>query len=413
MSDFLSTFLSEDKIDLKGVVVNRKIPVIQSVQPGQRYLNKDDAIHIKFRSKSDGEVEEIIVGRFKKTVHNILNKSIILYGPSGTGKTTIIKDFLYLLQMIFPTAWGFLPTNAEKHDFDNILKRPLIYEAFGLEEVENVYLRQKAAAEIYNNANDLKILDGLFQRIADAAARNFLQKLLYMRNKAIDEASRGEESESAKKERVTDIQDVFKDRLVKFYKQVINSKINRLKQMNLSKEEQYALQYRYFNPRTCIIFDDAYTEIMSMLKEGRKKNKESIKNFFFKGRWAYITHIYGFQDDNRLDSEIRKGAFHSIFTDKQTAMGFFSRQANGFTPSERKRAETVIGEVFSKAGVALHRKLVYSRLDRNPFYYIIADEHADVDIKMCSKATKAFCDFIQNHEKFNTDNPFHKEFADI
>jgi len=426
MSDFLTSFIDDDSDSEKkkskktGLFIidnNDKRPNIsehkKSRDKKDKYVNKDDSVRAIVKLRGGAE-EEVIIPRYKKNFASLINRNIILYGPTGSGKSTVIRDLMHFTQKCYPIVFAFAPTNREKHDFDKLIPAPLVFEDFGLKEVTDLYIRQRSTTEIYNNANEPKTLHSLFHRVASSRAKGFLEKLLHYKAKAIKEAEHRCESLSEKKNKRDEINTIFKEKLVHFYKQVINPNAKKLQSMDLSKEEKFALRYRFLNAKVLAIFDDAYTEIMKLLREGRKKGNETIKNFFFRGRHANITHWYGFQDDNKLDTEVRKNAFLSIFTNQQVALSYFNRPANSFSLQEKKRAEAAINVVFDEELMGTkHAKLVYSRLDKYSFQYIISDEHEDKEIKMCSKAVREYCHKIKSKDSnFDMNNPYYQRFAD-
>lgn len=409
MSDFLNNFIDDNSTNK-----NTDKKTTKKETNLTKFENKDDTLKVQFKARGFPE-EEILVPKFKKEISSVVNVSIILYGPSGSGKTVIVRDMMHLTKSCFPMVFAFVPTNSEKHDYDKMIPKPMVYEDFGLKEIKDIYIRQKSTTEIYNNANNLKTLNSLFLRIANAKAKEYLKKLLYFKERAIKEAEDKCTTIAEKKSKKDDIEDVFKEKLIRFYKQVINPNVKKLQAMNneLTQEEKFALRYRNLNPRVLILFDDALVEVMKLLREGKRKEDETIKNFFFKGRWANITHWYAFQDDTKLDSDIRKNAFKSIFTDKQVALAFFNRTANSFTPLEKKRAEAVINIIFSEDTAPKYAKLIYSRLDKNKFSYIVADDYDESDIKMCSSIVRKYCETIlNNNDKFDINNPFFSKFKD-
>lgn len=400
MSDFLCNFIVDEKSAVKS----------PAVEPFR--IVEDGVVRIPFRCRGLPD-EEIAIQKFNKSKNNLINKSIILYGPSGSGKSTIIRDLMYVVKKSFPLVIAFVPTNAEKHDYDSIIPKPFVHEDFGLKEIKEVYIRQKTMTEIYNNANNVKVLNKLFDRVANPRAKLFLQKMQHLKEKALKEADTKGNTPSERSQKRAEIEEIFKERLTRFYKQIINPNVRRLETMDLDQGERFALKYRSLNPRILITFDDAFTEIMKLVKEGRRKDDEVIKNFFFKGRWANITHWYGFQDDNRLDSDIRKNAFVNIFTDKQVALSYFSRPANSFSMLEKKRAETIINAIFDEKKMPKHTKLVYIRLDKNRFYHYLADEHKDEDVQMCSRVARKLAVTVEcKDDNFDTSNPYFSRFAE-
>jgi len=318
---------------------------------------------------------------------------------------------------IFPLVFVFAPTENQKGDFSKHVPEPMIFEEFSVKEVRNIYLRQKAATTIYNLANNLKVLHGLFVKVANSTARKFQAKLVQLREQAKLQTDEMYSDIGVKRSKIEEIEELFKYKLIRFYKKIIGPHARRLSAGNLSKEEAFAIKYLNFNPRVLVVFDDATTELLELIKEGKRKVKgettqdgEIIKHFFFKGRWANITHWYAFHDDNKLDTDIRKNAFYSIFFDRQVALAFFQRTANNFTTIEKKKAEVIINAVFDKSAPE-HAKLVYSRAEKK-FYYLVADPVPN-DFTMCSDIVGKFCSQILKKDiGIDTNNPFSKKFEE-
>jgi hypothetical protein len=428
MSDFLASFVNDDidpgtPKDNKSAGISfidntRDLPRKRQISGRGKFYKKDDNIHVLFRYRGQSE-EEIIIPPLKKTNMIFLNKSVIFYGPSGSGKTKAIYNYMYIMYDIFPTVFVFAPTENQKGDFGQHVPIPLIFEEFGVKEVRNIYLRQKAATSIYNNANNLKVLHNLFIRVANGKAVQFQKKLILLKEKAKHQTAGLYSDSSVRKAKIEEIEDLFKYKLIRFYKKIIGPHIRKLQTQELSKEEKFAIKYLNFNPRTLIVFDDATTELLELIKEGKKKVKgeitkdgEIIKHFFFKGRWASITHWYAFHDDNKLDTDIRKNAFYSVFCDKQVALAFFQRTANSFTTVEKKRAETVINAVFDEKTAPKWAKLVYSRMEKK-FYYLVADDVPD-NFQMCSHAVRKYCaQIVKKESGMDMNNPFSKKFEEF
>jgi hypothetical protein len=158
------------------------------------------------------------------------------------------------------------------------------------------------------------------------------------------------------------------------------------------------------------LFEDATIELQQIIKQGKKTGDETIKNFLFKGRWANITHFYIFHDDKGVDTDIRKNAHISIFTNKQVALSFFTRPSNGFTPSQRKKAERVIHAVFNEDGRGLfpaYSKLIYIR-EKDEFMYIVAKEVGD--FKIGAKKLHDLSEQMKKRDMINKNNKYYCKF---
>lgn len=314
---------------------------------------------------------------------------------------------------IYPKVIVFAPTNSEKHDYDGIVPKELIYEEFNLENIRNIYSYQKAGAYAYNIANKVEILQSLFDKIASPQQKNYLHSLTRQKEIAEKTIIQRVKNIGDRKTKLAELEKVHSNKLRSFYKQRIVPNTEFLKNQNLTKEEQLALKFINYNPRILVIFDDAMTEILQLLKTGRKNNDDVILDFFYKGRHAYITHFYALQDDNKVPSEIKKNAMISTFFSPNTAQAFFTRGATNFSKQERAKADAAIRAIFSDDDDApKHRKLVYNRLDpKNPFQYTIANLHDNFE--MCSPSIREYCKRIaKTEDQVDKSNPYLKRFVD-
>lgn len=359
--------------------------------------------------------EELTIPWFSKKWELIKDRSVIFYGPSGSGKTVLIHDIMYNCKYQYPRVIVFAPTNREKGgDYEGIIPKELVYEEFGLEDIRKIYEHQKAAAHAYNTANNLTVLEKIFERIAATPQRQYVGTLQRQKRLAEVEIAKVYQDPAVRKVKRNELEEMHKTKLRSFYKKnIIKPNLELLTSMHLPADEMMAVKYVNFNPRVLIVFDDAMTEILTLIKKGRSTKDNVILDFFFKGRWAYITHFYAFQDDNRLDSEIKKNAFVSVFTAPNVASAFFGRAATNFSKQDKARADSAIKSIFSNDEESLqHRKLVFCRMDKNPFHFTIADLHDD--FKMCSRSVRKYCESVgRGDQDFDKSNPYLKRFADL
>jgi hypothetical protein len=160
------------------------------------------------------------------------------------------------------------------------------------------------------------------------------------------------------------------------------------------------------------VFDDTITEIKQLIVQGRHEGNEIVPNFFFRGRHFDITHFYCFQEASKLDSGIRNNAFHSIFTKKATALGFFELKANNFGKEEIAEARAVIEAVLTdpdELGNKNYKKLVYNREGDIKWQYLIAELHDE--FRMCSThAWKFYETSNAGDQVMDSSNPFYHKF---
>lgn len=374
---------------------------------------KDNSLYVDVHVRGK-ETFRYEIKRFEMRAGAFVKKSTCLYGPSGTGKTVISIHAMNLMKDLFPRVILFAPTNQQNHDYDGIIPGPLIFGKPSLDFVGRIYEYQKMATDVYENANDVEILNGLFMKIATPRHKKYIYLLLEAKKKALSEIEHMSKTISDKKGKKREIEDAFKEKLREAYKNVISSGKNPdiLAAQTLNKKERFSLKYRNYNPRVLIVFDDAMTEIGEIIKEGHRLKNPVIQNFFYKGRHANITTMYTFQNDKGLDSELRKNAFNAIFTNKSEAVTYFSRPSNGFGPEEKKIAAAVCDEIFNEENEKQFFKMIYVRNDnKHKFQYIAAEEHDG--FKMCSSMVRKYCAKIEKKgTSFDTNNKFFKKFND-
>lgn len=308
-------------------------------------------------------------------------KTTILYGISGTGKTTIVKWILSLLKKYIPNIIIIAPTDAANKSYVGVAPDRCIKYSVNIEDIKNIIERQKISLKVYNRANDINVLKQLYMR-TDKKYNNKLngifrnQKIALRKVRsslALDENGKITEHKKIKEQTVEEIR--------RIYKKSIHENIDTLKEMiyDMSSDEKYSLKFLYFNPSLLLLMDDCGAEIKKWGK------KEELQEIFFQGRHTWITSIYTLQTDGGLLPSIRTNAFVSIFTDANSSNHFFKNKANSFSKEQKKKAEILTDKIFesekenhnynhNKTTIKKNfRRLVYNRSNhQHPFTYIEA-----------------------------------------
>lgn len=383
---------------------NKEIDFINNVSPPQeegievnKFVNNNAPIKITVPNSKNVRAEELEIKLFDKNVNNIVNRSVIFYGTSGTGKTFYIRDLMFLMRDMFTKVFVFSPTNEDKHDFNDLVPNLLIYETFTAKDIKKIYESQQAAASVYNKANKIDILEGIFEKIASRDEDEYLKGMEERYAKKFGELT----DEEAKNGRKEFIKDMYLETKIKYLKKIIQQ--SHYKPEN--DDEKYCVTYMNFNPKILVIFDDAINELKAIIKT--KKEGDVVKDFFFKGRHAKITHFYAFQDETNIDTSIKKNAFVSIFTDPNVARGFFSKASSNFGAQDKARAAAAVDAIFPLSESDTEKKnnkLLYARMDKNKFQYTRAADHPK--FKMCSKYVWKFCLSVEKKDDDNKDNPY-------
>lgn len=307
---------------------------------------------------SNNDVE---IAPFEKSLDLFLNRSIMLYGTSNSGKSTIIKDMLFMLKDHIPNVIVICPTNKLNHSYDDIVPKQLILDSVDEELMKRLLKRQDISVKIYNMVNNINTLEHVWSCM--------FKRYDYIRDRMVssfENVSRKISNHNQLKQ----LEHTHKESLIEFYKQVIarNRKyISRCK--GLTENDIVIVKHININPNILLIIDDAAVSASTWSKY------ESVKELFFNGRHHHITFMISFQDDRLLDSYLRKNAFINIFTTEKTCNAYFGRPANNFTTKEKNYMADIANAVFeqSRSKGANYRKLVYLKDSQPSCYYMVAD----------------------------------------
>jgi len=347
-------------------------------------------------------IGDVKVKFLEKDHKYFLNKSTIIYGASGTGKSTIILEILHILKDHVPIIFVFSPTADDNNAFAGIVPDALIYRTVDIKKLEEIYKRQQGATRIYNTVNEIKSLRVLFEKVGNIKSIRCAKDAYRNATNLIEEAQNSTSLNfSEKKKNIKKIKNMRDRFLLMLYKAVIRKNKNRLKNMGITPAEHYILQYLDFNPNCIIIMDDCGAVLKKFQKE------TVIQKIFFLGRHSFINLILSLQDDLRLDSAIKKNAFVNIFTTSQIASAYFSRSGTSFTKKEKQLAEKIIGCIFS-SNADDYKKLVYVRNESQPFRYTIADVYEEFKFG-CPKLWE-LDENMSEKKKCNWDDPILSPF---
>ena len=326
----------------------------------------------------------------EKDAKYYINRSTILYGATGSGKTTILIEILYLLKDLVPNIFVFAPTANETKDFDGIIPSALIYTDVDIDVLTNIYTRQQAATKIYNKVNKVDEVVALFRKVADATAIQTINRAYSGAESCI---SRIKNANSSEANEIIKIRDKY---ILSFCKSIIKNNRERLSNMRLSNTEKYIVKYLNFNPNCIIIFDDCG----AILK--RFQGEEVVKKILFQGRHINVNLILNLQDDIKVDSALKKNAFVNVFTTARCASSYFERGSNAFSKTERAYAAKVIEHVFTSNTLKPdYRKLVYIRDDKDPFRYTIANIYKNFTFG--SRALLNLCNRVADNKECDID----------
>ena len=326
-------------------------------------------------------VDGTLIHKLQIKPQTFLNKSIILYGPSETGKTVLIKYILSTLQNTVPICMAFVPTDDpdSSSSYSHIINNRCIIRKLetATEKMKNLFIRQNDGRKVTSLVNDVSKLKLLYEK-------NRIDKIDIMVNNIIKTTNDGKNSVNAnfnktpeqKVEQLEQLEKIKNDKLREVYKKGIEKykaqmiKDYNEKKISLTEEELKILKFLNYNNNIVVIFDDCMAEINKWGKD------EEIKKIFFQGRHYNITTIISMHHDKGFHPDLRSNAFINIFTNAQVANNYFNTKNNGIGKELSKTIPKIIDKIFKQpldpTMPKNHKKLVFIPRDDNQIQFVIA-----------------------------------------
>jgi hypothetical protein len=365
------------------------------------------------------------------TADALINRSIVLYGASGSGKTAMIRHILDLLRGRVPQGILVSPSEPSNQSYVDYFPQPLIHYSMkapdpktastnpnrpqrmlegdkgAMQFITNVWDRQEIMVQTYKAANDPKVLKRLASRLPKAERDKISASIAPIRTKlakaktSIQRKYRNNRGDM--KDKTREAEDLFQDVECKMYKMCFMNNFAFLWDIpDLADDERTSLTYINFNPHTVLVLDDCGADLKPIMKQA------VFKNLFYRARHARLTVIQAYQDPTDLTAALRRNAFVSIFCDRASAQSHVEQKSNNFSKDVKKGIGGVLNVTFG----AKFRKLAYIRDDPagKNFYHVTASP-AEGEMFPC-QAILDVCAAIKR-EAGMTDigNPFFTAFS--
>lgn len=348
----------------------------------------------------------------QKDVSNHLDKTTLIFGGSGSGKTTMIEEILYLIKDHIPNYLVIAPKTSDTA-YRKKLPARCIKEDLTKEKLQQIWRRQVHATQIYNMANDLDTLESLFSRIP---SREHLVIIELIKKRAAEmikliEASPNLDFGQKRAQRGALEEHLNKKIKALYVEAITKNKSNYERIKDLTKQEMIALEYLGFNPRFCLIIDDCSEMFQTWMKYFTKREENVFECIFYKGRHNFITLIFASHDDKLVNTEFRKNARITFYMNSQALVASLDKKGNGFTPTEKKKALNYTTRIFGDDGsnIKTHQKMCYVREDSHPFKYTIANLYPDFTLG--SMALHNMINKMPKKDDNIDDNPFIKDLV--
>jgi hypothetical protein len=336
-----------------------------------------------------------IVSYMKIKSKDFLNKSILIYGRTGSGKSTILEDIIFNLKDIIPSIVVITSTNIDA--YSNIIPKQCIHKEVDQNLISKIVERQEAAVEHYKKLNNLDILLPIFLKYSTQNERNDLKQYDIILNQCQNKYMNNNDiTYEQKMIKINTMKNINKKKKIEYIKKtLIRNKNNH--SYNLSQDEKSVLKYCTFNPHMLLILDDCAHSIKSWGKF------PEMADLFFNGRHKYITTIIALQNDKLLPSALRENARINIFTTQESAIGFFTNKTNNFSKTEIKNSEEASNVIFNN-NEGLYNKMIYFTEKDPHIYYINVDLH--FNFRFGDENLWSLCEYIQLKKNNHSNNRF-------
>lgn len=322
-------------------------------------------------------LDDFKVPEFSFTAERFLDRMTAVYGSTGTGKTEIIKAIMHVLRPHIDQVLVVSPSQPSNQAYSGYVHPVYIRYKVGPERssagrgaktkedklklLTDILSRQEMLTSVFRRTTQLGALRTLYEKIPPAS-RSMDKELVWLDDrrrqhlKKIKEQYRRAPARHGKAvERLEGLVDEAHRRI---YRAEIERSRGQLQGLwdTLEGNEKITLKYLQMNPRLLLIFDDCAAELKPLF------TTPQFRELFYMGRHSKVTGIITCQDDTDLNTNLRKNAFVSIFTERIVAGSNFERSSNQFPKTIKARASASVASVFGDR-LQPYRKMYYIRED--------------------------------------------------
>jgi hypothetical protein len=348
---------------------------------------------------------------FYGSVDDYTDRTVLLFGGSGKGKTTVIENILHTVKDRIPNYLVIAPRASIKA-YRKKLPIRCIKEDLTKKRLTKIWNRQSNITQIYDTANDVDILAMLFNRLPDRRSLVMIKAITQRASDCIRDIDSTDLNFAMKKEQKAYVEDMRLKKVTMLYKASIRQMRQKLSDMILSDKETVCLKYLDVNPRLMIIIDDCSEKWQMWQKMFGKSEINPFDSIFYKGRHCYISLVFAAHDDKLVDTGLRKNARVTVYCGSKALMASLSKAGSGFTSQDKKLAQRMATELFNDGDtkVKSHKKLCYVSTDNSPWKYHIADLHPEFTLG-CDPL-RDLVDKMPAKEDNLAENPFLKGLID-
>jgi len=347
-----------------------------------------------------------IIPLLDKSHTTFLDKSVLIFGGSSSGKTTLVEDILHTLRDHIPNFIVVAPKTSDSF-YRSKLPARCIFEDLSKEKWNAIWQRQVNATQCYKIANNLKYMEEVFNYCSSPSDLAKIESVQRSAKRYINEVEANPTLEfGQKKAQRTAIEELTEKGIKSVYAEAIRANSSMLLKKLTDKTHLTVIKFLDFNPRLCLVIDDMSEAIKGWEALFKKEKENPIACMFFKGRHNYITLILAAHDDKFVETEYRKNARLTIYTTSQSFISGLDRKGNSYSNAEKKKAMHYATKVFGDGSerIRTYQKLCYLRDDPHPFQYVIATQHND--FRLGSAPLTQLAESIPSTDDSIEKNPF-------
>lgn len=299
-----------------------------------------------------------------------LNRSIFIYGPSNTGKTTTATHIMKMLEPYIPKILVVCPSEDSSNSYGKMIPKAAIFKDIDDAWLKSVWEHQDMASNIFNQANNIETMALVYERVRNSRTDALLARIEALYRKMLRRAERVG-NPVVRATETEEIRARYDDQRRRVFRLQIAANADDLLQTRLPDEELIVVKFLNYCPRLLLVFDDAANIL------ARYKHSEVFKNLMFQGRHAQVTMMAINHSDKTMAKELRGAAFVSIFCSAEIATNFFARgSGNGSTKETERQVADICRRLWPRGDDGnIARKLVWMRQRSEPFCYMTPARH--------------------------------------
>ncbi len=324
--------------------------------------------------------DKIVCDNFNRDPSTFINKNTIIYGRTGSGKTTIVRDIMKILQPHFFNVFVVCPTMSS---YDNYIPSNARLDTMDFKFLDETIQRQTKATAIYNNIQKYGIR--VIEKYGTSEEKNIIANVKFRYEDKEAELNKHGIDPRQREVRMQILQDNYNRRLRDVSQHIFEGMRQELSKMripafrssltfrnqSLTEMSFDIIRFYDINPKLLIIFDDVTGNFKEYERIKSQNNSPLFKDLFTKGRHINITTILTCHNDTAISPEIRGAVHVNIFAFQDSIDLFFERKNNTLV-NVSNAAKYFKDEIFRDK--TSHYKMIYDR-DISKFFAYKAQTH--------------------------------------